>query len=102
MSRRAPEKPKRRGLEAATADTQARPKRRRNESSGTLATSTFHKRRSFPTTDQARMRIEFWKCFAARSGAAPIRSRPATTDRNLETKEQAAPLTTQSKRPGYA
>src|ERR1051325_10997568 len=89
-------------LEVAAGGTRASWRRRHNESSGKPATNMFHKRRSSPKAGQARTRNEFWKCRRPRRALAPIRSSPATTDRNLETKEPAALLTMKLKRPESA
>src|SRR2546423_11157458 len=84
MHKRMPERLKLKLLEGAGADMRARPIRRRNGSSDRSATSTFHKRISFPKAVRAQMRNEFWKPSPPQTAAGPNQSRPATTDRNSE------------------
>src|SRR5437764_15000222 len=98
MHKRMPERLKLKLLEGAGADMRARPIRRRNGSSDRSATSTFHKRISFPKAVRAQMRNEFWKPSTPQTAAGPNQSRPATTDRNSGTIDPAEPRITRPER----
>src|SRR6185503_1417061 len=75
---------------APEADKRATPKRDRNESSDTLTTSMFHKKRPSPTAFPGTRRSVLGGRAQRRVRAALNQSRPATRNQNLEKRERAA------------